>query len=102
MVVGTALGVGAAVADGAGVDALVLVAGLVLRAVDVGPAGLLARQPLADLVAVAVVVVAADGAARRPLAQLVGPAVAVLGAHGHAELAAVALQVVDKISSFTH
>ena len=73
-----------------------------LRAVDVGPAGLLARQTLADLVAVAVVVVAADGAARRPLAQLVGPAVAILGAHGHAELAAVALHVVDKISSFTH
>ena len=46
MVARPALGVGAAVADGAGVDALALVAGLVAGAVDVGPAGLLARQAL--------------------------------------------------------
>ena len=92
MVAGAALGVGAAVADGAGVDALVLVAGPVAGAVHVGAARLLADQALADLVAVAVGVAPADGAARRPLAQLVRPAVRVHRAHRHAELA-VALEV---------
>ena len=92
MVARPALGVGAAVADGAGVDALALVAGPVTGAVYVGPARLLARQALADLVAVAVGVAPADGAAGRPLAQLVCPAVRVHRAHRHAELA-VALEV---------
>ena len=85
MALSQADGVHSAEAGGAGIHALVVLAGLVLFAVAVSPAPLDALDSLTDLVSQTLVIAVANLLADVVLAQLVGQAVPVRVTDGLAE-----------------